>query len=232
MINNQTTTANSQKPLNEYEILKGKALQLGIKDPHKIKKDTLRQLVADAEAKATVTENGELKAAPGRPVNPNSARQKRLADLAMRRAQPDFKLGRPVETDSQRQQRLLERQAKVDAYNAQQAEIASGAVIAAEDLLPNPSDKLGRPIDPESPRQKALREYEAKKAAGLIKKGRPSFESLGLEPAKSSKTKVATTPAVQNVITITDKQPTAPVGDPVEEWVDPYDVPAVAELLN
>ncbi len=230
MSNVETTTVNSQpKPLNEYEILKGKAIQLGIKDPHKIKKDTLRQLVADAEAKAQTTENGELKAAPGRPVNPNSARQQRIADLEARRQAGELKLGRPVETDSQRQQRLLERQAKIDAYNAQQVEIANGAVIAVEDLLPNPSDKLGRPIDPESPRQIAIREYEAKKAAGLIKKGRPSFASLGLEPAKSSKTKVAATPVVQNVITITDKQPVAPVGEPVEEWVDPNAVTTEAE---
>lgn len=172
----------TSKPLNEYEVLKGKATQLGIKDAHKIKKETLREMVAAAELKATEMPNGELKMPPGRPVNPLSARQQRLADLAQRRAQPDFKLGRPAQTDSERQQKLAARQVKIDAYNAQQAEIAKGTIIAPEALLPNPNEKLGRPIDLNSPRQIALREYEAKKKAGLIKKGRPSFESLGIAP--------------------------------------------------
>lgn len=185
---NASQTTETPKVLNEYEVLKGRAIQLKIENPHKIKKDVLRQMVADAEAKATEMPNGEIKMSPGRPVNPNSARQQRIADLEARRAQPDFKLGRPVQTESQRQQKLAERQAKIDAYNAQQAEIEAGTVIAPEDVLPNPSERLGRPVDPNSPRQIALREYEAKKAAGQIKKGRPSFESKGLPPAKSSKT--------------------------------------------
>jgi len=183
----QETTTPTPKVLNEYEVLKGRAIQLKIENPHKIKKDVLRQLVADAEAKATEMPNGEIKIAPGRPVNPNSARQQRLADLEARRQAGELKLGRPVQTESQRQQKLAERQAKIDAYNAQQARIANGEVIDAADLLPNPSEKLGRPINPDSPRQIALREYEAKKAAGQIKKGRPSFASLGLPPAKTSK---------------------------------------------
>lgn len=181
-------TTETPKVLNEYEVLKGRAKQLKIENPHKISKDKLRQLVADAEAKATEMPNGEIKMAPGRPVNPDSKRQQRIADLEARRAQPGFKLGRPVQTESQRQQKLAERQAKIDAYNAQQLLIANGEVIAPEALLPNPSDKLGRPVNPDSPRQIKLREYEAKKAAGQIKKGRPSFESKGLPPAKSSKT--------------------------------------------
>lgn len=188
-MSNTDQVVNEQPKLNEYEVLKGKAIQLGIEKPHTIKKDVLRQMVADAEAKQplAMTADGELKKLPGRPANPNSARQQRLADLAARRAAGQLKLGRPIETESERQKRLAERQAKVDAYNAQQAEIANGAIIAEEDLLPNPSMHLGRPIDPESPRQKKLREYEAKKAAGLIKKGRPSFEEKGLPPSKYSK---------------------------------------------
>lgn len=202
-------TTETPKVLNEYEVLKGRAIQLKIENPHKIKKETLRQLVADAEAKATEMPNGEIKIAPGRPVNPDSARQKRIADLEARRAQPDFKLGRPVQTESQRQQKLAERQAKIDAYNAQQLLIANGEVIAPEALLPNPSDKLGRPVNPDSPRQIKLREYEAKKAAGQIKKGRPSFESKGLPPAKSSKQAVVshTVPAPTTDVVVNENVP-------------------------
>lgn len=202
-------TTETPKVLNEYEVLKGRAIQLKIENPHKIKKETLRQLVADAEAKATEMPNGEIKIAPGRPVNPNSKRQQRIADLEARRAQPDFKLGRPVQTESQRQQKLAERQAKIDAYNAQQLLIANGEVIAPEALLPNPSDKLGRPVNPDSPRQIKLREYEAKKAAGQIKKGRPSFESKGLPPSKSSKQTVVshTVPAPTTNVVVNENVP-------------------------
>jgi hypothetical protein len=49
---------------------------------------------------------------PGRPVNPNSERQKRLAEMAKKRENGELKRGRPVVADSERQKRLAERMAK------------------------------------------------------------------------------------------------------------------------
>lgn len=186
----------------DYKELKLQAVEMGIADAHKINKKALTELVQNAFNALPVDETVYEK--PGRPVNPNSARQQRLADLEARRAAGTLKLGRPAETDSERQKRIAEKQAKVDAYNAQQVEIANGAVIDEADVLPNPAS-LGRPVNPESPRQKAIREYEAKKAAGLIKKGRPSFAEQGKmtkeQEAKLQKTVVITDAAPADVVT-------------------------------
>ena len=43
----------------------------------------------------------------GRPVNPNSKRQIRLAELAVKRANGTLVKGRPINMNSKRQQRLL-----------------------------------------------------------------------------------------------------------------------------
>ena len=80
--------------------------------------------------------NYSVKAQLGRPVNPNSARQKRLATA------PGKKTGRPVNPNSARQQRLAEQQARA---------IANGGVV-----------KRGRPVNPNSARQIALREAALK----------------------------------------------------------------------
>lgn len=177
----------------DYKELKAQAVEMGIANAHKINKKALTELVQNAFDALPVDETEHEK--PGRPVDPNSKRQKRIADLEARRAAGTLKLGRPAETDSERQKRLAEKQAKVDAYNAQQKLIAEGVEIDEADILPNPAS-LGRPVNPESPRQIAIREYEAKKAAGLIKKGRPSFAELGKmtkeEAAKAQKTIVIT----------------------------------------
>jgi hypothetical protein len=87
------------------------------------------------------------KAQLGRPVDPNSARQKRLATA------PGRKTGRPVNPNSVRQQRLAELEAK---------RIANGGTI-----------KRGRPVNMNSERQKRLAELAAKRAAGTLKRGRP-----------------------------------------------------------
>ena len=79
------------------------------------------------------------KAQLGRPVDPNSARQKRLATA------PGRKTGRPIDPTSARQLRLLE-QATRKALN--------GGVV-----------KRGRPVNPNSARQIALREAAAKLVA-------------------------------------------------------------------
>ena len=76
------------------------------------------------------------KAQLGRPVDPNSKRQQRLATA------PGKKTGRPINPNSVRQQRLI--------AQAERAAANGGAV------------KRGRPVNPNSARQIALREAAAK----------------------------------------------------------------------
>jgi hypothetical protein len=90
----------------------------------------------------------------GRPVNPNSARQIRLAELAAKKANGELKRGRPVNSMSERQFRL-----KTQAINK-----ALGL-------------GQGRPVNPNSARQKRLAELKAKAEAngGAVKRGRPAL---------------------------------------------------------
>jgi hypothetical protein len=82
-----------------------------------------------------------VKAQLGRPVNPNSARQQRLATA------PGKKTGRPINPNSARQQRLAEMEAKR----------ANGEL------------KRGRPVNPMSARQIALREAMMKALEADVK---------------------------------------------------------------
>ena len=75
-----------------------------------------------------------VKAQLGRPVDPNSARQKRLASA------PGVRTGRPINPNSARQQRLAELEAKRS----------------------NGTLRRGRPVNPNSARQQALREAALK----------------------------------------------------------------------
>ena len=83
--------------------------------------------------------NYSVKAQLGRPVDPNSKRQQRLATA------PGKRTGRPINPHSARQQRLCEQAARA---------IANGGVV-----------KRGRPVNPNSARQIALREAIAKAIA-------------------------------------------------------------------
>ena len=89
----------------------------------------------------------------GRPVNPNSVRQIRLAELAEKRTNGECKQGRPVNPNSERQARL-----KKQAENK-----ANGL-------------GKGRPVNPNSVRQLRLAELKAKAEAngGTVKRGRPA----------------------------------------------------------
>ena len=87
------------------------------------------------------------KAQLGRPVNPNSARQQRLAKA------PGRKTGRPINEDSVRQQRLRELAIK---------RVQGGGTI-----------KRGRPVNMNSERQLRLADLAARRAAGTLKRGRP-----------------------------------------------------------
>jgi len=101
-----------------------------------------------------VVKNSEVKGIKtGRPVNPTSARQIRLAELAAKKANGELKRGRPVVADSERQVRL-KKQAENKANGIGQ----------------------GRPINLNSARQIRLAELKAKAEAngGVVKRGRPA----------------------------------------------------------
>jgi hypothetical protein len=90
----------------------------------------------------------------GRPVNPNSVRQIRLAELEAKRQNGELKRGRPVNPNSERQARL-EKQAQNKTNGVGQ----------------------GRPVNPNSARQLRLAELKAKAEAngGAVKRGRPAL---------------------------------------------------------
>ena len=94
------------------------------------------QFTQDSKVFTDVNVTYSPKAQLGRPVDPNSARQKRLA------AAPGKRTGRPINPNSKRQQRLAEQAAR--------AALNGGKV------------KRGRPVNPNSARQIALREAAAK----------------------------------------------------------------------
>jgi hypothetical protein len=98
--------------------------------------------------------NSEVKGIKtGRPVNPNSARQIRLAELVAKKANGELKRGRPVDSNSARQARLM-------------LQLANKILGVGQ----------GRPVNPNSARQIRLAELEAKKVAngGVVKRGRPT----------------------------------------------------------
>jgi len=87
----------------------------------------------------------------GRPVNPNSVRQIRLAKLEAKRSNGELKRGRPVNENSERQFRLKMK--------------AIGLTLGQ-----------GRPVNPNSARQIRLAELKAKAElnGGAVKRGRPA----------------------------------------------------------
>ena len=89
-----------------------------------------------------------VKAQLGRPVNPNSVRQQRLATA------PGRKTGRPVNPLSARQERL---------HQLDMKRIRNGGTI-----------KRGRPVNATSERQLRLADLAARRAAGTLKRGRPA----------------------------------------------------------
>ena len=96
---------------------------------------------------ATMGVTFNVKAQLGRPVNPNSVRQQRLATA------PGRKTGRPVNEDSNRQQRLRE--------------------LAIKRAKGGGEIKRGRPVNTSSARQVRLAELAVRRAAGTLKRGRP-----------------------------------------------------------
>ena len=92
----------------------------------------------------------------GRKPNPESNRQKRLAELnAKIEAGVTIQRGRPTDNSSERQKRIAELEAKR----------ASGEL------------KLGRRVDSTSKRQLRIAELEARRASGELRRGRPKKQS-------------------------------------------------------
>jgi len=115
--------------------------------------------------KAVANVETNVAKALGRPSNPDSARQKRLAELEAKRAAGECKRGRPSVAGSKRQAVLAARAEKV----------ANGGTLSK-----------GRPVNPNSKRQqelaakaegRRLAALDGKTVAGEIKKGRPSRNS-------------------------------------------------------
>jgi hypothetical protein len=128
--------------MNRNEII-AKVKELGLtteKPAHQCKTEYLQELL---NTQHSVTAEVKQK---GRPVNENSNRQKRLAELNAKREAGELRKGRPVVEGSNRQIRLS----------------LKGTL------------KLGRPANPESAAYKRRMELEAKRANGELKRGRPA----------------------------------------------------------
>jgi len=103
----------------------------------------------------------------GRPVNPNSARQIRLAEIAAKREAGLIKRGRPITPLSNNQFKKECRMLKESL----------GIEI-----------KRGRPVNRFSTRQQRLNDLEARRANGTLKLGRP--KAIVIEVPTKAKTKV------------------------------------------
>jgi hypothetical protein len=105
----------------------------------------------------------------GRPVNPNSVRQIRLAEIAAKREAGLIKRGRPSVAGSANQMKQMDRMAK----------LLSGVEL-----------KRGRPSNPESARAKRLADLEARRANGTLKLGRPKAIVIEVPVKAKVKSKV------------------------------------------
>jgi hypothetical protein len=130
----------------ERKELVAKAVAAGIKGANTIKSVVLEQMLSEMIKPETTGKRGH-------PINPDSVRQVRIAELEEKRASGELKKGRPIKADSARQMRLVELETK----------------------RLNGELRKGRPVNGESARQKRIAEMEAKKAAngGVMPLGRP-----------------------------------------------------------
>jgi hypothetical protein len=104
----------------------------------------------------------------GRPVNPNSARQIKLAEIQAKREAGLIKRGRPSVPGSMNQIKKT----------IQLAKVLSGVEI-----------KRGRPVNPESARAKRMADLEARRANGTLKLGRPKMVVVEVPVKSKSKVK-------------------------------------------
>jgi len=104
----------------------------------------------------------------GRPVNPTSARQIRLAEIQAKREAGLIKRGRPSVPGSK---------------NAIKKEIQLMKQSLGLDI------KRGRPVNPESARAKRIADLEARRANGTLKLGRPKMVVIEVPVKAKAKTK-------------------------------------------
>jgi hypothetical protein len=105
----------------------------------------------------------------GRPVNMNSARQIRLAEIQAKREAGLIKRGRPAVPGS---------------MNAIKSEMRLMKQALGLDV------KRGRPTNPESARAKRIADLEARRANGTLKLGRPKMIKVEVPTKVKSKSKV------------------------------------------
>lgn len=145
---------NANQVVMTYKQLRDKVLELGLVVADQ-KKETL---IAALEAHLNTVQKG-------RPVDPNSARQLRLAEHEARKAAGELRRGRPVDPESARQKTLAERNT------------AEG-------------ERRGRPINPDSKAQLKLAAKQALIASGVeVKRGRPKGSGASKEDVKASNTR-------------------------------------------
>ena len=104
----------------------------------------------------------------GRPVNPTSARQIRLAEIKAKREAGLIKRGRPSVPGS---------------MNALKKELQLAKKLSGVDI------KRGRPVNPESARAKRIADLEARRANGTLKLGRPKAIVIEVPVKAKAKTK-------------------------------------------
>jgi len=130
--------------MNRNELV-AVAVAAGITKANTMKSVVLEEMLANMSKPETTGKRG-------RPVNTNSVRQIRLAELEQRRINGELKRGRPVNENSERQARL-----------------------AKQEINKMLGVGQGRPVNPNSARQIRLAELKAKAEAngGAVKRGRP-----------------------------------------------------------
>jgi len=104
----------------------------------------------------------------GRPVNPTSARQIRLAEIKAKREAGLIKRGRPSVPGS---------------MNALKKELQLAKKLSGVEI------KRGRPVNPESARAKRIADLEARRANGTLKLGRPKAIVIEVPVKAKAKTK-------------------------------------------
>jgi hypothetical protein len=131
--------------MNRNELVAA-AVAAGITKANTMKSVVLEEMLANMSKPETTGKRG-------RPVNTNSVRQIRLAELEQRRINGELKRGRPVNENSERQARL-----------------------AKQEINKMLGVGQGRPVNPNSARQIRLAELKAKAEAngGAVKRGRPA----------------------------------------------------------
>lgn len=77
--------------------------------------EVVNEISIEGQPGVTTLDDEGHKKTPGRPIDPNSPRQKRLVELEVKKLLGLGKRGRPVDMGSDRQKRLADREARAEA---------------------------------------------------------------------------------------------------------------------